>query len=644
MPPRATWRRALIGAFTIAVGHPSAAPLAAQDPAVARIDQFLRRHLAAIPLPGFSAVVVKDGRVILARGYGKEVAGGSAPMTERSPIAIGSQTKSFTAVAIMQLVERGLVDLDAPVTRYLPWFRTADRRGAEITVRMLLNNTSGLPSMDRWLFSRDTAESAIEREVRDLSRVPIVRPPGRSFEYANENWSVAGAIITAVTGLSYSEYLEREVLRPLGMTRSSTALARFGEIGALWGHYPGPDRVRPAAPRFLAVGLPAGSELRVSAADMGRYLRMFLGKGRLDGVRLLSEASIAEMFKAGSVTTTSMPEMGVVGAPTGYGMGWASSEADGRTILHHGGDAIVMGSWTAIDTGGRVAASILYGGPTLDPYRFPTKIWVVNNLLHLALGEPVSDFGLPKETDPTRNDYTLPRERAARYLGEYRSAAGPKIVVTADGNRLLARLTAGDMVADYEIDFASEASAVFRNLSGGTSARFLVTPSGQVTGIAGGLPGGPFRKRSADELGRIQMVESPVGASFQLPRDWRVTRRGATFAASDPTGAIRITGEAASGTWTDYVANLKATLTPDAVALVTERTETVGQYVWREAIWAQGAGGSRRLGFAASAEMAGRGFRIEVTGVNVAELTPLLREVVLPLMTSLELRTMVARR
>lgn len=298
---------------------PSSAP--AQPQVTAALDRFLSRHLAGIPIPGFSAVVVKDGVVIFQKGYGVEVAGARRPLTVRSPIAIGSQTKSFTAIAIMRLVERGLIDLDAPVVKYLPWFRTADRRGAEVTVRMLLHNTSGIPSQDRALYDRDTDESAIEREVRGLSRVPLVRAPGTSFEYSNENWTVLGAIITAVSGLPYSSYLAREVLEPLGMTRSSTALARFGQIGALWGHAAAPAGVTPAGPHFLAAVLPAGSELRVSAEDMGRYLAMLMRGGVVGQTRFLREATVRTLFVPGSVTTVSLPEMGVLGAKSGYAMG-----------------------------------------------------------------------------------------------------------------------------------------------------------------------------------------------------------------------------------------------------------------------------------------------------------------------------------
>ena len=191
---------------------------------VARIDAYLSEHLDSAPIPGFSAVVVVGNQIVFEKGYGVQVLGQSAPVTHRSPIGIGSQTKSFTAFAIMQQIEAGTVELDAPVTRYLPWFKTADGRGGEITVRMLLHNTSGLPSVDRWLTSSDRSEDAARRSVEQLSSVALVRSPGKSFEYANENWTVLGLILESVTGKRYSRVLQETVLDAMAMTNSTTAL------------------------------------------------------------------------------------------------------------------------------------------------------------------------------------------------------------------------------------------------------------------------------------------------------------------------------------------------------------------------------------------------------------------------------------
>jgi CubicO group peptidase (beta-lactamase class C family) len=622
------YRAALGAALLLATGSRAEG----QEAVTVAIDRFLARHLAETPNPGFSAVVVKGGQTIFAKGYGVEVAGTRRPMTPRSPVAIGSQTKSLTAVAMMRLVERGKVDLDAPVVRYLPWFRTADRRGAEITIRMLLHNTSGIPSADRGLLSEDTDEGAIEREVRGLSRVPLVRAPGKSFEYSNENWSVAGAVISAVSGLPYSTFLEREVLQPLGMTRSTTARDRLPAIGALWGHYAEPDGVRPAAPRFLAVGLPAGSELRVSAEDMGRYLAMLLRKGMAGSRRFLTEESVRQLFAPGSVTTVNMPEMGVLAGKTGYAMGWAVIDFEGRTLIHHGGDAIVMGSWTVIDTLANTAASILYAGPTLDPYRYPSKFWVVHNLIRLANRQPLSDLGRPKEQDPTRNDFELPADRFDRYAGTYLSAEGQRLTIEpgADGRRLLLALDAGSMRYRYALDFASEGSAVLRNIGGAAVTQFLMTPAGQVTGLAGAVPGGIYRKRTAAELDRIQELRSPTGRlRIQLPRGWTVRWAGDGFEArdgSDSTAVVRGYLGEGSGAGRD----------PASPEAPPARSETIGRYEWVRRTWSEGAAPAGRQRMTAATALGTVGFRLEAS-TRAGRLTALLRDVVVPLLTTLDL-------
>ena len=611
----------VLAGATIATG-----PVAADDREAA-IDTFLRRHLEELPIAGFSAVVVEGDRVLFSRGYGVERNDGTKPLTARSPIAIGSQTKSLTAVAVMQLVEAGAVELDAPVTRYLPWLRTADGRQGEITIRMLLHNTSGLPSRDRWLRSRDRSEAAIELGARSLSLEPLVREPGRSFEYANENWSLLGLVIADVAGMPYSRYMDERVLGSMGMRRSTTAYERFDQLDVLWGHYTGIDEVRPARRRFLAEALPAGSELRSTADDMGRYLRMLLNGGVVDGRRILDEATVDLLFEPGIRFSVDMPEMGVVGGEAGYGMGWVEAEIDGRIVHHHGGDAIVMGSWTMLDRDRCLGASLLYNGPLLSEYRYPSRVWAVNNLLHLAAGEATTSFGRPTEEDPTANDFELDPALRSRYLGTYLSADGLRAEVGLDESRdrLEVRMVAGDLDYEYELDFVSEAAVALRNLSGASLGSFLLTPDGEVTGLRG-LPGGPFRKRSASEVARLRTVSSPGGElAFALPRSWRIRWDGTRFAARSETGTARLAGEIA------------ASERDAAAAADAEAVETIGGRVWYKSLVSESRAGVATHTLRARTEEAGRRLSFELTAPS-AELTATVRDVLFPLLSDLELR------
>jgi CubicO group peptidase (beta-lactamase class C family) len=613
-------------ALPLLLTAPAAAQSASRSAVRDSLDRFLARHLQEIPVPGFSAVVVRNGSVILSKGYGVAVAGTSQRMTAQSPIAIGSQTKSITAVAIMRLVEAGRVELDAPVVRYLPWFRTGDNRGGEITVRMLLHNTSGIPSADRWLYSQDTDEGAMEREVRGLSSVALGRAPGKSFEYANENWSILGSIIESVSGMRYSAFLEQEFFRPLGMTHSSTARDRFASIGALWGHAATPDGVTPAGPRFVAVALAAGSELRMSADDMGRFLSMLLAKGKAGRTRYLTEASVAQLFVPGSVTTISLPEMGVRGGKSGYAMGWVLAEADGRTVINHGGSAVVMSSWTMLDTATGTAASVLYNGPPLDAYRYPGQLWLVNNLLHITNGEPLSQFGRPTEGDPTRNTFEPEDANLDRYTGRYLSSDGFSATISrsASGAPLLFSMDAGAMRIRAAVDFASASSAVLRTVTGATPVAFTITRAGQVTGVSGGLPGGAFRKRSVEELARTREARSPDGRiGLQLPRDWVVRFRGSSFVAQRGADtATRLSGTLSS-----------ATASLPSAQRVTVRSETIGRYAWVRRTWTDAS--ARQLTRIAT-RVGNEWFELDAS-VPSGRLTSALRDVIVPLLSTIEL-------
>jgi len=600
----------------------------------AAIDDFLLRHMAETPLPGLSAVVVKGADMVFSRGYGVEVVGHDRPMTEHSPVAIGSLTKSFTALAVMQLVDQGKVDLKQPITRYLPWFQTADRKEQEITVASLLYNTSGIPSEDAWVHSRDTSEDAIEAGVRALGKSPLVRTPGQSFEYSNENWSVLGAMITQITGLPYSSYLQQQLLAAMDMDRSTTALSQFDSLGVLYGHHADVKGVRAAGPRFLASALPAGSELRVSAENMGHYLITLLNGGVYRGNRVLSDKSTQALFKPGIEFTVNMPDMGVKGGRAGYAMGWVVVEVDGRTLIHHGGDAIIMGSWTAIDPATGTAASLLYNGPVLDAYRYPQKIWVVNNLLHLINGEPLSDFGLPVEDDPTANDYHLPEKYLDRYVGTYVTGTGLKLAISksADGKKLRSDASPGELQIVQELDFLSESSAVMRNISGATPIDFIMTPQKVVTGATGGPLRAPLRKRRVDETAGLRSSRSADGrVAVMLPSAWRVLWIGSSFEANAPgSSQPALIGRETSVTAQEFAADIQGQVDAYPPQL---RSATVGGYYWQQVVW-QEADGTQKL--ASFTEAGGVRYQIELQA-EFGQLTRSIREALIPVLQDFEL-------
>ena len=198
-------------------------------PKFAAIERFVRGEMAAQRIPGLALGIVENDRITYLRGFGKADDSGR-PVTPKTPFIIGSLSKSFTAMAIMQLVEAGKVELDAPVQRYLPWFRVADEEAsARITVRHLLNQTSGLSTKTGRSFqgNGDTSDAALERTVRKLSTVELTAPVGKTHQYSTINYSVLGLIVQTVAGRSYESYVQTEILDPLQMRDSFTS-ARGG--------------------------------------------------------------------------------------------------------------------------------------------------------------------------------------------------------------------------------------------------------------------------------------------------------------------------------------------------------------------------------------------------------------------------------
>ncbi|HET6711946.1 serine hydrolase domain-containing protein [Amycolatopsis sp.] len=202
----------VLALLLIATAPPAAA--AQQD-----IDGYVRAHLDHTGLPGAVVAITHGNDVVRVAGYGRDAAG--TPLTAETRLPIASLSKSMTAFAVLQLTEAGRVGLDDPVTDYLPGFRLADPRGARITVRMLLDQTSGMADEafpDLRLPQPRTLAEAVSR-LRDAE---LADEPGARFHYHNPNYQVAARIVEVVAGQPFADYLAGHVFRPLGMTHSTS--------------------------------------------------------------------------------------------------------------------------------------------------------------------------------------------------------------------------------------------------------------------------------------------------------------------------------------------------------------------------------------------------------------------------------------
>ncbi|HEX8538934.1 MAG TPA: serine hydrolase domain-containing protein, partial [Cystobacter sp.] len=177
--------------------HPPLEQCNALPPSVKeRLEPFVTESMQVGHIPGLSLVILQGGQPVCIKGYGLANVEKHQPMTPNTLVSIGSTTKAMTALALMQQVEAGAVDLDAPVTRYLPWFRTADGLQDQILVKHLLSHTSGLPNGMSW--DGDHDDKALERMVRSLAEAKLQFTPGQQEAYSNDGLAVAGLIVQTV--------------------------------------------------------------------------------------------------------------------------------------------------------------------------------------------------------------------------------------------------------------------------------------------------------------------------------------------------------------------------------------------------------------------------------------------------------------
>ncbi|MCH7230346.1 beta-lactamase family protein [Glycomyces sp. L485] len=294
----------------------------------ARIDDYLQARLEATDVPGASWAVVTPDEIEHVVAWGED--GDGEPVTESTPFLWGSVAKPVTATAVMTLVEDGAIDLDEPVTAYLPGFRLADEDHSDrITVRHLLQQTGGIPEgtgiTDRFEDRADPYGDA----VADLAGVRPLAGPGEAFGYASANYLVLGAVVESASGMPYAEYLREAVLDPLDMdgavaTREDAAAVPDGHSYA-FGRPVGIDV------SFDQTG-PSYGYLGGSVTDLAHFGMAQLGEGVFGETRVLEPSSVAETHTGAAPMNETVS----------YGLGWRVDDRNadlGTSTVWHTGAA-----------------------------------------------------------------------------------------------------------------------------------------------------------------------------------------------------------------------------------------------------------------------------------------------------------------
>ena len=454
---------ALILALTLA----SAAYAQSRAAAPADLDAYVARVMKTFEVPAVSLAVVKDGRVVVAKGYGVRKLGDPAPADSKTLFGIASNTKLFTGTALGLLVEEGNIDWDAPVIRYVPWFQMWDPYVTrELTVRDLLVHRSGLglgAGDLLWWPSSTYDRKEIVRRLRFIRPATSFRS---AYAYDNVLYLVAGEVIEAVSGQSWEDFVNQRILAKVGMTTSNVRhsdAAGGGNIATP--HASVEDKVRPIAAFDSDNTNPAGG-INSNAEDMAKWMLVQLARGKLpDGSRLFSERTWRELTTV--VTPIPIapppPELALLQSNfRGYALGIAAQDFRGRKVLLHTGglpgyvSRVIMlpdiGLGVSVLTNqesGAAFDAIAYR--IVDHYLDASDVDWLDAFQKLAARQQAGFAQAEQKSAAARNAETRPSLPLSKYAGTYADEWYGDIAVEEKGGRLIIRFSrTPSLVGDLE--------------------------------------------------------------------------------------------------------------------------------------------------------------------------------------------------
>jgi CubicO group peptidase (beta-lactamase class C family) len=439
-------RPALIVALLMVVAPASHAQ---QAPGQA-FDDYVSAAMKQWQVPGVAIAIVKDDRVVLAKGYGVRELGKPERVNENTLFAIGSSSKAFTAAALAMLVDEGKLTWDDPATRYLPGLQLYDPYTTrELTVTDLLSHRSGLPRADLLWYASAYDRNEILRRIRYLRPTSSLRA---RFGYQNIMYLAAGQIIPSLTGLSWDAFVSGRIFKPLGMTSTSTsitALVNATDVAAP--HARLADNVQVVARRNVDNMAPAAA-INSNAVDMAQWVRLQLGNGVYQNQRLISSVTVREMHSPQTIIELEdeleklYPEAHFLS----YGMGWFLSDYRGRKVVEHGGGIDGMKAEVAMIPAeglGIVILTNLHGTNFTQALMFkvfdlflggPPRDWS-SELLNATKGRAEEARAIEQRRQAERVKGTSPSLALNRYAGTYENELYGEARIAVERDKLVVR-------------------------------------------------------------------------------------------------------------------------------------------------------------------------------------------------------------
>ena len=434
------------------------------DARLKEIDEYSARAGVAWKVPGFAIAIVKDDRVVFAKGYGVLELDKAPAVDENTLFAIASNSKAFTAAALAILVDEGKVKWDDKVTKYLPSFELYDPYVTrELTIRDLLSHRSGLATFggDLLWYESEYSRDEILRRIRFLKPTSSFRS---RFGYQNILFLAAGEVVAKVSGKSWDEFVKERFFAPLAMNRTVTSHADLlSSSNVAMPHNEVDGKTR--AIRYGKVdNVGAAGGIKSSVADMAQWLRLQLGRGTYEGRKLFSATASRQMWTPHTVFS-GISEQAEKFNPTRhfnlYGLGWILSDYHGRLLVSHGGGLDGMTSQLALMPEERLGVVVLTNSET------PLSTILGNKVFDLFLGVPTRDWNSEfltrvkdneaarKEADRKRELSRVPQTKLSlpltAYAGTYSGEMFGDARVTEEEGKLVMRfLPSPFFVGDLE--------------------------------------------------------------------------------------------------------------------------------------------------------------------------------------------------
>jgi CubicO group peptidase (beta-lactamase class C family)/D-alanyl-D-alanine dipeptidase len=422
------------------------------------LSTFITHEMQDKRLPALSVALVDDQQIVWAQGFGYADPDKKVPATANTVYRIGSVSKLFTDIGVMQLVERGELDLDAPVQKYLPDFHPNNPFGTPITLRELMSHRSGLlrePPVGNYF---DPSNLSLAAMVESLNDTTLVYAPQTHTKYSNAGVATVGFVLEKHSGQPFATYLKHAVLNPMGLENSAfgpdprlmPSLAK----AYMWSY----DGKFFQAPTFELGMAPAGC-MYSTVTDLGKFLSVLFNGGRGPNGEVLKPETLEKMWT---------PQFAKPGEKTGFGIGFYVSQLDGHREVQHGGAIYGFATQAAAlpdDKLGAVAVTTLDGANAVTTH-------VTDEALRLMLDVKK---GKPLEGIPTTEP--LPLERARELEGRYGTGDAAVDLIDESGNlemlpaaggvQYKLRQSGGDLIVDGLLSYGQRFKAAGNRIIGG---------------------------------------------------------------------------------------------------------------------------------------------------------------------------------